>query len=541
MRYDAFARGELTLFFEASRFPDGSRNFTMNGQLNKQPLAELIREISLERLSGTLRLQHERAKTAVYFEAGAIIYAASNVAELRLGAYLKKRELVSDKQLSKVADNRSDIALLAALNENNALDPKKVQPLIAQQVADVLRVALLWTEGTWEFDDHARLGERVRVNVETTSLLMETTRKMGLKFVSSRFSNPAELISPLPGAPDFEGLLPMEGFVLSRVESPISVQDLIALSGLRDLDATRAIYGLALGGFIEREAWPLVLRDTQRRSSQQSPATREAAGEVATEDISSASEVSGQTLQEELAQFFTRLANATNYYEILNVDPGATVEEIKLSYYSLARLYHPDRFHLEASAPLYERIESAFARIAQAYEALADATSRGNYDAKLASQEKSRQFAQSAPKAKVEKPADAVDEGVSYADIQENRAEDNFKEGFAALQQGRYKVAITHLAAAARLLPKEPRYRAYYGRALGALAETRRLAEAELQAAIKLDPDNPGYRVMLAELYLDLGFFRRAEGEIERAVSMDPHNTAARILVRKLEKARQSG
>lgn len=513
----------------------------MNGQLNQQPLAELIREISIERLSGTLRLQHKRAKTAVYFESGAIAYAVSNVAELRLGAYLKRRGLVSDQQLSQVANHRSDVALLAALNDSNALDPKKVQPLIAQQVADVLRVALLWTDGTWEFDDHAHLGEEVRVSVETTSLFMETTRKMGPKFVSSRFSNPAELISPLPGAPDFEGLLPMEGFVLSRVESPISVQDLIALSGLHDVDATRAIYGLALGGFIEREAWPFVLRNTQRRSSTQPGTTPEAGGEVAAEDVSGASEVSGQTLEEELGQFFARMDVAANYYEILNVDPNATVAEIKLSYYSLARLYHPDRFHLEASAPLYERIESAFARIAQAYEALADKTSRRNYDLKLTAQEKTRQVAQSAPKAKVEKPAEVVDEGINYADIQENRAEDNFKDGFAALQQGRYKVAITHLAAAARLLPKEPRFRAYYGRALGTLKETRRLAEAELQAAIKLDPDNAGYRVMLAELYVDLGFFRRAEGEIERAVSMDPHNTAARLLVRKLEKARQSG
>ncbi len=84
-------------------------------------------------------------------------------------------------------------------------------------------------------------------------------------------------------------------------------------------------------------------------------------------------------------------------------------------------------------------------------------------------------------------------------------------------------------------MPQEARYRAYYGSALAADEDTRRLAETEMQAAIKLDPDNASYRVMLAELCFDLGFFKRAEGEIERAMSLEPNNAAARKLMEKLE------
>jgi tetratricopeptide (TPR) repeat protein len=512
----------------------------MANQLNKQPLAELVREISSERISGALRLEHKRAKAVVYFEEGTIIYAASNVSELRLESYLKKSGLVSEKQLSSLPRKRSDLALIAALSENNAIEQKQVQPLITQQVADVLRVALLWAEGTWEFDKQARLGEEVRVVLNTTSLLMETARKMGLNFVSSRFPNPEEIVSRLAGMPDFEGLLPAEGFVLSRVESAMSVKELIALSGLRELDAWRAIYGLALSGFIQREEWPASLHELGRKVLAKPP-TESEVGVFSAADVSGAGEVAGQTSEDELAAFFARVDEATTYYDVLNVAATSSAEEIKISYYALARLYHPDRFHLLASASVHARIESAFARIAQAYETLSDPASRLNYDSKLAAQERTRQFAQFAPRPR-EKAADAdvPDEAKTFAANEENRAEDNFKEGFAALQQGQGKVAITHLAAAARLLPKEPRYRAYYGRALASLAETRRLAEAELQAAITLDPSNASYRVMLAELYFDLGFFRRAEGEIERTISMDPNNTAARKLIRRLERARMS-
>jgi Tfp pilus assembly protein PilF len=64
--------------------------------------------------------------------------------------------------------------------------------------------------------------------------------------------------------------------------------------------------------------------------------------------------------------------------------------------------------------------------------------------------------------------------------------------------------------------------------------ETRRTAETELLAAIKLDPANSEYRVMLAELYRDLGLKLRAKGEAERAVAADPNNRKARELLRSL-------
>jgi Tfp pilus assembly protein PilF len=69
---------------------------------------------------------------------------------------------------------------------------------------------------------------------------------------------------------------------------------------------------------------------------------------------------------------------------------------------------------------------------------------------------------------------------------------------------------------------------------LAANENTRRAAETELVAAIKLDPGNAEYRVMLAELYRDLGLKLRAKGEAERAVAADPNNRKARDLLREL-------
>jgi cytochrome c-type biogenesis protein CcmH/NrfG len=104
-----------------------------------------------------------------------------------------------------------------------------------------------------------------------------------------------------------------------------------------------------------------------------------------------------------------------------------------------------------------------------------------------------------------------------------------------ATRQNHHDEAIRHLAEAAKLAPREARYRAYYGRALIKQSNMRRVAEGELQAALSLDPENTSYRVMLAELYKEVGLRRRAEGELERALIADPGNEAARTLLLSLK------
>ncbi len=514
----------------------------MNGQLEQQPLAELINEISAKGLSGTLRLQHQQVKAAVYFEDGKIIYAASNLRRMRLREYLKQHGLATEKALSAPGNNRSDLSLVSELCANGTLDHERLLPIIARQVTDVLRTALVWSAGNWEFDDQAHLGDPIRVNVDTPGLLLQTARNMAWEFVSSQFQDRKELISPVAGVPDFASLSSVEGFVLSRLEGPLKLNELLAISGLGEEKASRTIYGLILGGFLERQHKPMSLKGGPRKVSRNAARSPVPEQLIENERVASAEVVSGKTEEEELSEFFERLDNAADHYALLNVVATAATDDIKDNYYALARRYHPDRFHLQVSTPLHARIESAFARLTEAYGTLTDAARRSTYDSKLAAQARVKQFAQSAPKASAPDPrtANKTETPTSSGENDRDRAENSFKEGFAALKLGQKQLAVTHLSAASRMAPEEPRYRAYYGRALAALEDTRRLAEGEMLAAIRLDPGNASYRIMLAELYCDLGFYKRAEGEILRALAADPSNTEARALLRRVAEDRTS-
>jgi DnaJ-domain-containing protein 1 len=358
----------------------------MNGQLSEQPLAELISEIFQKGISGALRLHHESAKSIIYFEAGQIVYAATNLRELRLGEYFKKKKLVSEKQLSGF-DKRPDLSLVAELCTKGIIERKAAEPLIARQVNDILRVALLWSGGTWQFDHRSRLSDPIRVRLNTTSLLIETVRKMKLDFVRARFPSEDEIISRVTVPPDFNALLPAEGFVLSRLDGPVPLRELIAISGLRELDATRIIYGLALAGFLKREHEGNVFAAAPPKSTRDAIS---AAGSKTAEKPSqplSGEPSSDQTLKD-LETFLARIETASTHYEVLSVKESAAAEQIKNGYYTMARNYHPDRFHLQAETPLHARIGTAFARITQAYETLMDSKRRAAYDVKLAAQKK---------------------------------------------------------------------------------------------------------------------------------------------------------
>jgi curved DNA-binding protein CbpA len=305
----------------------------------------------------------------------------------------------------------------------------------------------------------------------------------------------------------------------------VSLNELTALSGLSEAEALRTIYALSLAGQLQRSDWPSALSAEAARVPK-TPGQRAEDRVPGPEPAATPGPEDSEP--EDVNALFDRLAAAKDHYEVLNVGRSATGDEIKSAYHALARLFHPDRFH-QRDAALRRNIESAFARIAQAYETLSNQSLRASYDKKQTPKVRAARRESPAPV----RPSNGAGDPRPAAEA--NRAETSFKRGMEAMQSNRHEEAIRLLAEAAMLSPREARYRAHYGHALIKQAKTRRMAEGELQAALSIDPDNTSYRVMLAELYQELGLRRRAQGELERALVADPKNQTARQLLLSLK------
>jgi hypothetical protein len=281
-------------------------------------------------------------------------------------------------------------------------------------------------------------------------------------------------------------------------------------NGISEEDCLRGVYALSLSGIVHREDYSTALGGAGK------PRTA-----VAAKAVNTAAQ--GGTAESDLQALFNRLQSAANHYEVLDVPDTATPADIKAAYHTLARRFHPDRFH-QSDPETRAKLEASFARIAQAYEVLNDVQRRALYDKPRASQSahKSGATATNAP-------------GRAAPNTPAARAETCFAMGTQALEGKETDAAIRYFSEAAILQPRQAKYRAYYGCALMRKPNLVRNAETELLAALAIEPNNATFRVMLAELYQQLGMRKRAESEAERALAADSANRAARELLSKLK------
>lgn len=493
----------------------------MQGKLAEHPLAELIREITAAGLTGALRLARERAKVAIYFESGQLVFATSNLRVHRLREVAQRNGL-TEAHLAEFPVNTPDAELAAAMLERKTLQPETLAAIRAKQVSDVLRPALLWVNGSWEFDPRVRLADDTRVQIDAKRLLLECARHLPADFVAERVESAGGTFLSITNN-NTKNLLPAEKLILNNTLHSMTVPELMALTKDAKEETYRAIYALSLSGLLERSDWPAAVAvdisapikaPRKGRSQPVDPAPAK------TDELA------------DLEALFARLKIAKHHYEVLDVAALASVDEIKNAYHALALRFHPDRFH-QSEPELRNRVESAFARIARAYEILSDQSLRSDYDARRSS----RATATAGQKPKTLRN-ESNGANQSPASPNSDRAEASFQNGLDALTQNRHDEAIRFFAEAAMLSPREARYRAQYGHALIRQPSTRRIAETELQAALSLEPDNSSYRVMLAELYKQLGLHKRAEGELQRALAANPKDEAARSLLTNLRTAR---
>jgi DnaJ-domain-containing protein 1 len=533
----------------------------MDGHLRDHPLVELIHEISDARLSGALRLAFERVKAVVYFDAGRVVAAASNLRALRLTEILLKGGVVEAPTLFAVAgEGASDEQAAATLLGAGLIEESALRRARERQTTEVLRDALRRQEGEWSFDPRVRLaaGRHARANV--AQLLVECAREMSHELVAHRMADDGETLKPAPDASEkLEAtgvqLSPAEGFVLSRVYEPTNLRYVLAVSGLPEDEARRAVYALALGGLVTRGRWPRALpahiphqTAAPHPAAADSPRPDATASEPEAPQEAAAPAAPAEADPRELIEELLALARGETHYSVLGVARSSTTADIKRAYYSLARRLHPDRLRRAADSETQQRIDAAFAKIAQAYDVLKDTKLRASYDLKV---EKMRSTAPAVDAARPEAPrvnanacapraeggdASASAGGAHAGPSKNEEAEQKFRQGLAAYSKREFGAARLLFGEAARMAPRQARYRAHFGRALAHDKTTRRQAEAELLAAVSLDALDASFRVMLAELYRDVGLRRKAEAQLERALVLEPSNAQAHALLRELRR-----
>lgn len=508
----------------------------IKGNFLVHPFSDLLAETAAAALSGSLRLENERRKAVFYFKAGRVVFAVSNARSARLFDILLRRKKIGEEDLKRIPDYDNDIKLASFLQEKHFLNEPDRQRLFSEQIEGILIDALSWRSGEWTFSSLARIRDGLEFDVNVTGLLVDFARSLPDEGILGRFRSVDEKMERSGVSSKHLALTPSDAFILSRLEAgQLMLSELIDVSGMSQVAVLRSAYTLWLAGLIVRQSRrPAFPADAvasmrgarlalKREAKLPGVPARPAGGRAAKKPAEHAEVPSKEPeLTISLEDYLKRVESAVTYYDILGVQPKADIDELKRAYFALARQFHPDRYHAEGGETL-KRIQNAFTELAQAHETLKNVESREVYDYRmrkeLAEREKAEQSGMT-----------------GHRSVQFAQAADAFEQGFTLLMDGNTEAAVPFLARAAHYSPKNPRYRAYYGKALSADESRRHRAESEMQEAVRMDPSNATYRLLLAEFFVDNNLKKRAEGELKRLLSVHPKNSEALNMLEALRK-----
>jgi curved DNA-binding protein CbpA len=527
-------------------FSTATDNLELKGSLQTNPLVELLREFTEAKLSGSFRLSHEGCKIIVYLRNGSIVFAVSNLRQHKLFEILLQSNKITKAMLAEISDFTNDFALSEALTAKEIISKEEIDSAFSYQINLILQTAFNWDSGDWIFSSLARIKENISFKVDCNSLLANYARNLSEEKITGRFKSFEEIFGANRLFFAKINLLPNESFIFSRFDdSLMKVRDIRDLAGLSNAETMKCLYILWLGNFLIRKNWNSTLSENKIRQILNTKLSLKEVVQIPVKKVVEpeiAQPIQDEVLElpsEEIVEidekqleieYLDRIEKAESYYEMLEIPIKSSLAEIKTAYFKLAKNYHPDKYHQETNSKIQQRIQEAFTEIARAYETLKDETKRETYDFRL------RKHLDTIKVTESTKSESPKNENLPPSAESVDKASAEFEQGFNHLMNEDYDQALPFLYRAVQISGDNAKYHAYYAKALSTDDKQRHKAESEMQSAIKLDPENATFRIMLVELFIQFKLLRRAEGELQRFLSQYPNNREAQILLENLPK-----
>jgi len=495
--------------------------FALEGTITFMTIPWLFQDIRKGRKTGIAVFESNTGTIKVFFRHGDIISASSNSDNTAMGEHLLRTGKITQHQLEKSSDimTKTGKRLGVILFELGALTPQDLVDQAAFQVKQNILSLFTWAQGKYHFEDGILSSpEFVPIQMSTPDLIIEGVK--GLDWQNIRQSLPplntivrkSADPSPLFQIPMLD---PTERIVNSFVDGKASIQDICDMSTLGDLKTLTSVYVLLALRLIEQVA--MKEQDEREFLFQEERATvapiKYAADGESTSD--------GRVNREILQNAYDSL-DLQDYFDILGVSHRATTQQIKKAYFSLSKLYHPDRYAESQFADMKPKLQALFESVNEAYEVLSDKDKRDQYNLDLASGIK--KYGQE------ERQVPDKKESIKSA------ATFQFNEGMKQFRVQNFWGAEEAFRGAVRLDPSKAEYIFYQGLAVSHLPRRSHEAEECFVKAIRLAPANIEYQLELGNFFAKLGLKEKALQLYQNALRRDPNSEKVKQAIKNLAK-----
>ncbi|MDH4196526.1 MAG: DnaJ domain-containing protein [Candidatus Aminicenantes bacterium] len=481
-------------------------------------IALSLRDIYLNKRTGSLFLKRAEVEKYFFFQEGQIVFVRTNQPGERLGEVLFRMEkLPPDAYANMSAYIEPKQSIGEVLVRRGVITEQDLIEALAHQMRDTVLNAFGFYDAELTYEEREPFSAGVDVKVSIPFLIEQGVRRMKVApplraFLEKRFYR--------PGRPTLAHLLTEEEKeILELIADHASPESLLTKAKASPEFVWKSFFLFYCLDLVEIEG-EVAGEEPYRAATPQTPLApptpssrvptppgvppppQAAAGPVPRREAGR-SEVMDQIA--EVLEVRQGLASK-DYYQILGVDRKGSDEDIKKAYFLLARKFHPDRFDRTISQSYREQIDEVFNAVTNAYRTLSDKEKRVAYDKSTA-------------------PVHVEDVG--------KKAEMRFRQARVLASQGRTQEAIILLEEAVRLRKKADYY------LLLAQLEMKtpsllRKAEQDFLNVIGLEPWKADGHVGLGLLYKNEGLTIRAVKCFKKAAEIDPENKRARAELEEL-------
>jgi tetratricopeptide (TPR) repeat protein len=276
-----------------------------------------------------------------------------------------------------------------------------------------------------------------------------------------------------------------------------------------------------LNRYLAVEAYPKTGREVSTKTAAAGPATGSLPANVSATNsqmvISPRSEEQARLLFEREMGHLIELTGKGSYYQLLGVSSEFTAAQIKKSFHSLARKFHPDNH--ARSSELITPLKDLMTVITEAYKTLADEEKRIAYDKAL----------------------------VKMGGLSIHRAKGGTEESIAewlmranqCLRAKNFAGSVVWLKKCVEAMPQNALYHATLARSLATLPQYHNDAIEHFQKAIELDPWKESVYLQFAELLEKMELPSRARNVYSRLLDVCPGHAKASERLATLEPAKR--
>lgn len=502
-----------------------------------QHIGLYLKEIYFKKKRGRLSFHHQNFQKYLFFQDGFLIHAKTNHPLELLGEVLFRMGKLSTEDFKKIdeyIEPRKSIG--SVLLERGLLSKESLQEGLIYQMREIVLNMFSVFNAELKFQEDVDFSEQVfDVKLKLPVLIEEGIRHMKHNPALETFLSNK---TPFPKSIDFYlRLTEQERELLDKVKGELTAGELLSSSEFMPELFWKSLYLLYCLDLVDLrgEVKPSLDRKIQSKEAEEEEKEEEkkeklekerAEEKIETEEKEE--EKKGDVREEEQAKIEERIdevlefhekLSSLNYYQVLGIAAEASPEDVKKSYFRLARKFHPDLFGRDLPPETKKKIDALFSHITKAYQTLSDKSKKDDYNGQLGApsdEDKRRNLAK--------------------------EAEKRFRQGKFLFNQARYEEALVFLEQAVRLSREKASYFLLLAMTQTKLHIYRKEAEKNFIRALKLEPWNAEAYAALGILYKKEGLHIKAKKQFEKALQIDPDHRIAKkeLLGRKKESEKKS-